>query len=414
MNFSFINSFYYFPSQVESNVSDLISVDAAKKIIKNNVAVLPSIKILLSDAVGYTLAENVFSKIDFPPFNQSNVDGYAIAFKDANEQLKIQGVSAAGNSENTELQSKQAMRIFTGAPVPANADTVVMQEKVIIENDTVIVKDDKLLQGLNFRPKGNDIKQGALALQKDEYLSAGAVGFLTALGITEVSVYTKPFISIIITGNELQQPGNALQYGQVYEANSFMLESALKQLHFEDIQVYYAEDNLEKLTFILTDALDRSDLILLCGGISVGDYDFVLKSTENCGVKKLFHKVKQRPGKPLYFGKKENKLVFGLPGNPSSVLTCFYEYVAEALSILTNKNRFLKIIRASLDSEYKKIAGLTFFLKGTLENDKVIALDAQESYRLSSYAKANCLIRLEEERTEYKQGEMVEVHVLPN
>ena len=138
-----------------------------------------------------------------------------------------------------------------------------------------------------------------------------------------------------------------------------------------------------------------------------------MKATENCGVEKLFHKVKQRPGKPLYFGKKGDKIVFGLPGNPSSVLTCFYEYVVEALAIMAKRKSFIKVASAPLSNDYKKISGLSFFLKGWLEGDNVIPLDAQESYRLSSYAKANCLIRLDEERTEYKKGEIVEVHILP-
>lgn len=389
----------------------MISVDEAKQLIKDNVEVSPSIKLALKDAVGFVLAEEVYSKIDFPPFNQSNVDGYAIAFKDANEQLIINGISAAGNNENIKLLSKHAMRIFTGAPVPENADTVVMQEKVIVENDILTIEDDKLQQGLNFRAKGKDIKQGSLALHKDELLTAGAVGFLTALGLTEVNVYAKPSVSIIITGNELQQPGKNLQYGQVYEANSFMLKAALNQLHFNDVEVYHVDDNLERLTSTLNNALNKTDVVLLCGGISVGDYDFVLRASMNCDVEKIFHKVKQRPGKPLYFGKKEKKLVFGLPGNPSSVLTCFYEYVVDALGMIMKKKSFIKIAKAVLQNEYTKIDGLTFFLKGWLENDAVTALDAQESYRLSSYAMANCLIELDENRIIYKAGEEVEVHI---
>ena len=180
------------------------------------------------------------------------------------------------------------------------------------------------------------------------------------------------------------------------------------------MKVFYADDNLERLTAILNDALNNSDVVLLCGGISVGEYDFVLQAATHCSVKQLFHKVKQRPGKPLYFGKKDDKVVFGLPGNPSSVLTCFYEYVAEALSITTSRKSFIDVRKALLANDFKKIAGLTFFLRGLINNDEVTALDAQESYRLSSYAKANCLIRLEEERTEYKKGETVEVHILPN
>jgi molybdopterin molybdotransferase len=389
----------------------IISVEEAKEIIRMNVDVLPTKKVSLADAVGYVLAEDVYSKIDFPPFNQSNVDGYAIAFKDANERLTIHGISAAGNNENVSLQSKHAMRIFTGAPVPTNADTVVMQEKVVIEDGTLIIEDEKLQQGFNFRARGKDIKQGSLALHKNELLTAGAIGFLTALGLTEVTVYAKPAISIIMTGNELQQPGKDLQYGQVYEANSYMLRSALRQLHFNDVEVYHVDDNLERLTSVFNNALNKTDVVLLCGGISVGDYDFVLQASVNCGVEQRFHKVKQRPGKPLYFGKKDSKLVFGLPGNPSSVLTCFYEYVVDALATMMKRKSFIKVSKAILQNDYTKIDGLTFFLKGWIEIDRVTALEAQESYRLSSYAKANCLIRLDEERTTYNKDETVEVHI---
>jgi molybdopterin molybdotransferase len=250
-------------------------------------------------------------------------------------------------------------------------------------------------------------------MKKYEYLSPGAVGFLAALGISSVSVFRKPSISIIITGNELQQPGEELLFGQVYESNSFMLKAALQQLHFNDTSILYADDNPEHLTSTLKSALDSSDIVLLCGGISVGDYDFVLQSTLDCGVEKLFHKVKQRPGKPLYFGKKENKMVFGLPGNPSSVLTCFYEYVIEALSGMTHKPSPVQMIQASLANDFKKAPGLTHFLKGFREDGLVTALNAQESYRLSSYAKANCLIRMEENETEYPKDSVVEVHLLP-
>lgn len=393
----------------------MISVDEAKQIIKDNVEAMPSIKIPLEEAAGFVLAEDVFSKIDFPPFNQSNVDGYAIAFKDVHERLTISGESAAGNTEEFSLQPKQAMRIFTGAPVPANADTVVMQEKVVVDNETLVIEDEELQEGLNFRRKGKDIQQGNLALQKGDYLSAGAIGFLTALGLTEVSIYKKPFISIIITGDELQQPGKALLHGQVYEANSLMLKVALKQLLFNDVEILYTADNLEQLTSILKNVLLKADMVLLCGGISVGNYDFVLQAATDCGVKQLFHKIKQRPGKPLYFGKKDDRIVFGLPGNPSSVLTCFYEYIVDVLMIMINKKQLIKSVKAPLTQDYKKPAGLTVFLKGLLRNDNsVLALDAQESYRLSSYAKANCLIKLEEHHTNYKAGDMVEVHILPN
>jgi molybdopterin molybdotransferase len=391
----------------------MISVHEAKNIIRQNTRILPVVSLQLADAVDYALAEDVYSGIDFPPFNQSNVDGYAIAFHDVKENLLISDIIPAGHREPLSLQPGHAARIFTGAPVPGNADTVVMQENVEVLHDRLAIQDAKLRQGLNFRPAGTDMKRGGLALKINDYLSPGAIGFLAALGISNVNVYRKPSISIIITGNELQQPGKELIYGQVYEANSFMLKAALQHLHFADLHILYADDNLERLTSTLDSALHTSDVVMLCGGISVGDYDFVLQSANDCGVEKLFHKVKQRPGKPLYFGKRADKIVFGLPGNPSSVLTCFYEYVVEALAKMSNKKSPIQIIQASLANDCRKTAGLTAFLKGIVEEGMVTALNAQESYRLSSYAVANCLIRLEENEAEYKKGSVVEVHLLP-
>lgn len=392
----------------------MISVNEAKEIIRNTIAPLSPIVLPLSDAVGYILAEDVFSPIDFPPFNQSSVDGYAMAFKDAGERLIIKGEAAAGFDEVIALDPNHAMRIFTGAAVPANADTIVMQEKVVVENGCLLVQDKQLQKGLNFRPQGRDIQKGMIALNKHNFLSAGAIGFLAALGIAKLKVIQKPSIGIIITGNELQQPGNSLQYGQVYESNSFALKAALFHMHFTDVKISRVKDDLPLLTNELHHALNSNDMVLVCGGVSVGDYDFVIQAANNCGVKQLFHTVKQRPGKPLYFGKKENTIVFGLPGNPSSVLTCFYEYVAIALELLMNKRNAIQSARLPLEGNYKKQAGLTFFLKGWYDENKVMPLDAQESYRLRSFAKANCLIQLEENLEEYKTGDLVEVHRLPN
>lgn len=391
----------------------MISVQEAKNIVHEHSTVLPVVSLELDKALNHALAEDINSPIDSPPFNQSNVDGYAIAFREAGESLLISDRIPAGHPEPLSLQPGKAMRIFTGAPVPANADTVVMQEHVAIMHNRLRVQDGQLKQGSNFRPLGTDIRQGGLALHKGEYLTPAAIGFLAGLGISRVAVHKKPSIRIIITGNELQLPGKALRYGQVYEANSYMLGAALHQLGFTDMQMVHADDNLERLTAIMDAALQKTDLVILCGGISVGDFDFVLQAATACGVKKLFHKVKQRPGKPLYFGKKGSKLVLGLPGNPSSVLTCFYEYVVEALSLMSGIKTPVKVIHAPLAIEVKKPAGLSHFLKGFLGDHTVTALSAQESYRLSSFAKANCLIRLEENETVYEKGTVVEVHLLP-
>lgn len=393
----------------------MISVDEAKKLIQENIVALQPVEMLLQKATGKILAEDVFSTVDIPAFPQSSMDGYAFSFSQwkQHKKLMIEGEIAAGSETEILLAEGKAIRIFTGAPVPPGADTVVMQEKVTVRNSTLIIEDEAITQGTNVRPIGSEMKAGELALEKGSLLSPAAIGFLAGIGITAIKVFPNPSISIIITGKELQQAGNPLQYGQVYESNSFTLSCALQQLYIDNVKIFRADDDLEILTGILQEALQQADVVLLTGGISAGDYDFVLQAASNCGVTKLFHKIKQRPGKPLYFGKKENKIVFGLPGNPSSVLTCFYMYVLTALAILTRQKINLKTIKAPLAKSFSKTNALSHFLKGFYDGEKAVMLDAQESYRLSSFARANCLIEIKEETTACKEGELVILHLLP-
>ncbi len=393
----------------------MISVTEAKAIIHKSIDQLAPVNLPLAEAAGLVLAEDVYSSVDIPAYHQSSMDGYALSFSGWKryKKLKIEGKVAAGDNEKLLSDPQKAVRIFTGAAVPEGADTVVMQEKIKTENGLLLIEDEKLQEGSNVRPKGSEIKKGELALVKGSLLSPAAVGFLAGIGITTVNVYPLPVVSIIVTGKELQQPGKPLQYGQVYESNSFTLTAALQKLNITHVKVIWADDDLEALTGILKDALGESDVVLLTGGISVGDYDFVLKATDNCGVVQLFHKIKLRPGKPLFFGKKESKLVFGLPGNPSSVLTCFYEYVLPALGKLCNKETGLQVLKVPLAKDFQKQPGLTHFLKGLYDGKTAMVLDAQESYRLSSFAKANCLIQINEEVTACKEGEMVEIHLFP-
>lgn len=393
----------------------MISVEEAKKIITENTIALQPVKMHLQKAAGKVLAEDIYSSVDIPAFPQSSMDGYAFSFSQwkQHKKLMIEGEIAAGSRTEILLADGKAVRIFTGAPVPPGADTVVMQEKVTVQNSRIIIADETITPGTNVRAIGSEMKAGKLALEKGTLLSPAAIGFLAGIGITAIEVFPNPSITIIITGKELQQAGKPLQYGQVYESNSFTLSSALYQLHFENINIIRTDDDLEILTGILKYALQQSDLVLVTGGISAGDYDFVLQAASNCGVKKLFHKIKQRPGKPLFFGKKENKIIFGLPGNPSSVLTCFYEYVLTTLAILTRQQIILQTIIVPIEKSFSKTNALTHFLKGFYNGETVSVLDAQESYRLSSFAKANCLIKINEEQTQCAAGEMVEVHLLP-
>lgn len=397
----------------------MISVEQAKILILEQTKPLPAERKPLAMAAGATLGADVYAKIDIPAFEQSSMDGYAICFEDRFLPLTIQGEMQAGTDLQFTLKRRCAARIFTGAPLPQGADTVVMQEKVTIENGLLTILDQQLTYGLNVRNKGAEVTAGALAIQKGSKLTPAAIGFLAGIGETDAAIYRSPSVGIIVTGKELQQPGKELAFGQVYESNSYALTAALEQAQVNRINFYAADDELEELTSVLQEALAGNDVVLLTGGVSVGDYDFVLKAAERSGITQIFHKVKQKPGKPLYFGKKEDQLVFGLPGNPSSVLSCFYHYVLPALEKLTSyksnssSSGSLKITEAILTHEYRKPAGLTHFLKAQFDDGKVTPLNAQESFRMSSFAQANCMIELEEEETIFAAGKTVKTYIFP-
>ncbi|MCX2492416.1 molybdopterin molybdotransferase MoeA [Pedobacter sp. PF22-3] len=391
----------------------MISVKEAKYLISQHIAVLNPVSVDLAKASGHILAANIYAKYDIPAFNQSSMDGYALKFADHERVLRLIGEMAAGSTTSITIQEGETSRIFTGAPLPTGADTVVMQERITRIDEKITLQDPNLKPGLNVRDKGSEIKAGALAMEKGDFLSPAAIGFLAGIGINEVSVYPMPKISIIVTGKELQQPGKVLEFGQVYESNSFSLTAALKHEGIEQIAVYEADDDLEVLKKTLQIALASSDVVLLTGGVSVGDYDFVIEAASYCGINKIFHKVKQKPGKPLFFGTMDQKLIFGLPGNPSSVLSCYYNYVLPAIKALSHKRNNVIEVQAKLTHAYSKALGLTHFLKGKYENGLVTPLTAQESYRLSSFAQANCLICLDETKEHFKEGEILTVLILP-
>ncbi|SDW63756.1 molybdopterin molybdochelatase [Hydrobacter penzbergensis] len=392
----------------------MISVTEAKKRIAEAFHALEPVTMHLADAAGKVLAEDLHAPFDIPAFAQSAMDGYAFAFQDwqPGKPLGIAGEVPAGSGIIKKKMPGKAFRIFTGAPVPAGTDTVIMQEKTNATHDALTLQDEHIRHGANVRPKGSEIKAGEIAMKKSHLLTPASIGFLAGIGIEKATVYPNPEISLIVTGNELQDPGKPLQYGQVYESNSYALVAVLQFFGIESIKVYRAKDDLRTLKNMLQQALDESDMVLLTGGVSVGKYDFVTEAAAACKVESLFHKVKQKPGKPLYSGIKMNKPVFGLPGNPSSVLTCFYEYVLDAISLLNKRNLSLPVVRTPLEGVYTKTNALTHFLKGYYDGSKVTLLDAQESYRMRSFATANCLIKVDEETERCEEGSLVEIHLL--
>ena len=395
----------------------MTTVTDAKRLIHESAKVLPAVTIPLLESLGMTLAEPVVSPADMPPFDQSAMDGYAFQFEAfvPEKPFRVMGEIPAGEQAALRPAPGETMRIFTGAPVPEGTDTVVMQEKVKVSGDQIWIEDFQLKKGSNVRPRGSQTKLGETALEAGTKLTPAAIGLLAGLGITHVKVCAKPKICLLITGSELATPGVQLSGGQVFESNSFTLTAALQELNLQPTLVFRSEDDESLITNYLAAGIEQCDLVIVTGGISVGDYDLVKKSMDNCQVETVFYKVKQKPGKPLFFGKYQQKLLFGLPGNPSAVLTCFYEYIAPALRKMSGRiGPTQQVAKKTLTEAFTKRPGLTYFLKGKVQDDSVVPLPAQESYQMSSFALADCLIVLEENRTDYEKGEMVEVHLLPN
>lgn len=391
----------------------MITVDRALELIRSHIRPLDAEMSKLTDARGRVLAENIYSAIDIPAFPQSGMDGYAFSFQEGLTSYIIEGEVAAGDARAFFLSAGKASRIFTGAAVPPGADTVLPQEKAYISDGRLSFDPTVIKKGDNVRLPGSEINKGDLALSAGAVLHPARIGFLSGMGIAEARVIPSPKVSIIVTGNELQQAGEPLGYGQVYDSNSPMLKACLEQLGIRDVHIYFSGDIPEKLNQLLEQALQTSDLVLMTGGVSVGDYDFTMGAFDACGIVSHFHKIRQKPGKPLLFGTRAHRAVYGLPGNPASVLTCFYEYVLPAISIMTGDQKDMVARKALLSHAHRKPAGLTHFLKAKAEGDFVTLKGGQESYKLSSYAEANCIAVLPEEATDFAEGELIDIHIIP-
>lgn len=392
----------------------MITVERAIELIKEQVLPLPTVNKQLKEAVGLVLAKDIVALISIPAFPQSSMDGYAFAFDPNITSYQLVGAIAAGDNHSIVLEKGTAVRIFTGAAVPLGADTVLMQEKAKVEDGNLIVLQEDIKQGDNYRAIGSEIKEGAIAVPKGTILNPATIGFLANIGIAEVDVYPRPKVGIMATGNELQNPGSPLQYGQVYESNSYMLTAALDQIHLKEVQVVMAQDDLGILSAKLNDLLANNDIVFMTGGVSVGDYDFTLKSFEANKIEPIFHKVKQKPGKPLLFGKKGDKLVFGLPGNPASVLTCYYEYILPAIGFMMSKDLALEKRLVPIGHDFTKSTVLKQFMKASFNGEHVMLQSGQESYKLVSYAGANCLAVLPEDCKALSKDDLIEIHIIPN
>ena len=393
----------------------MISVKQARTQLLKHLSRLGTEQVNLPDALNRVLATDVKSRVSHPIFNQSAVDGYAIRFKDLKADkniFRIIGESKTGEYSNFKIKPKECIRIFTGAMVPIGLDTIIMQEDVKVKNGNIFINDLPNF-GVNVRKEGGQIKKGFIALRKGTELNSASIGFLASIGINKVRVSKLPKVGVIVTGNEFSESRGKLKKGSIFESNGLMLTSMLSDLKIKAYSIL-CEDNLNRLTKLIKKETVKNHIVIISGGVSVGDYDFTERALRNLNFKIIFHKVSQKPGKPILFAKKKNTNVFGLPGNPRSVYVCFWEYVYPFIrASMGIREPFLKRLNIPLTDNYKKNEEKTFFLSSKLTETGVEILGGQASHMLKSFSSANAIVCLPEGKRNYRKSELVSVHILP-
>lgn len=387
----------------------MVSIEEALGIINSQQVETSSIEIALEEALGFYLAMQIIAPFDIPSFDNSAMDGYALCGIEI--AYKIVGEVAAGDTSQHELKHGEAMRIFTGGKIPENTTSVIMQEKTEVKETTLYI-DEAVMVGKNIRLRGSELSKGQEVFHAGHEITPATIGLLASIGKNSVKVYQKPKVAIITTGNELIPPGEKLHEGQIYESNSYALTAALRRHGFSCQEKKQIPDNFEATKAGIASTLEKADILILSGGISVGDYDFVKQALVENGVKELFYKVFQKPGKPIFFGRKENKFVFALPGNPASSLTCFYIYVLPLLHKLSGaSNTGLLKLKVPIAHDYKMNSDRPVFLKALVANEKVNILDGQSSSMIHSLAMGNALAFLTGPQT-FRKNDVVDCFLI--
>lgn len=393
----------------------MVSVEKALELVQQKVKVMGSETLPIHQCLGRVLAMDVFSKIDIPSFPQSAMDGYAVCGMgdiEAGDTFTLIGEVQAGDTEKVILIPGQAVRIFTGAAVPKEATTVVMQEIVTSKEGTITIG-KAVTEGANIRDQGEQIMSGDTGLQEGTRLTPSGIGFLAMMGYAQIKVIQKPVITVVVTGNELVPPGEVLKYGEIYESNSVTLVAALANYGFSVAHVFFVKDTYEETFEKLQESISQSDVVITSGGISVGDYDFVGRAFRELEVVEHFYKVKQKPGKPLFFATKNDTVIFALPGNPASALTSLYYYILPALNQMSGNGFMgLKSEQKPLIGGYTKKGDRAQFLKGFLTTEGVEILEGQSSAMMHTYAITNALIFIPADVDHVLDGEMVELFCL--
>jgi molybdopterin molybdotransferase len=378
-------------------------------------------QLAVKGALGRILAADVRAPFDIPPLPNSARDGYALRAADlvSTDSARLQVVAEvpAGQYCDVEIKAGQAARIFTGAPMPPGADTVVMQEYVQHHDDVVEVPARAVKAFDNVRPRGEDVETGDVVLEHGTFIRPQEMGILAALGLTHVWVNTRPRVAVISTGNEVVEAGEARGPAQIFDSNRYSLIGLLEMLGAEALDFGIIRDEREELRQAFLSASEQAHAILTSGGVSVGAYDLVRDILNEIGVID-FWRVKMRPGGPQAYGRIGPAYFFGLPGNPVSAMVVFLEIVQPALWRLMGRKDWQPTrFQARLQETIRKRPGLMEFQRGILTYTEggweVTTTGPQGSGILRSMVKGNCLLFLAEERGDYERGEEVWVEPFP-
>ena len=373
----------------------LLPVEEARARILSHVKPLAPDNVPLALALGRVLAKPLSAKRDQPPFNASAMDGYALRSEDNATELTVIGTSAAGHGFKGKLKSGQAIRIFTGAPVPASADAVVIQENTTASGKAVTIL-QSVRAGQNIRPRGLDFPKGETLLPAAIRLNARDIGLAAAMNCDIVSVRKKPVVAVIATGDELVLPGAKPSPDQIVSSNSNALSAMAESLGAKVINCGIVRDDL-KATERAILKMSRADIIVTTGGASVGDHDFIQEALKNTGVKIDFWKIAMRPGKPFMYGRKGKQHVLGLPGNPVSALVCARLFLKPLLDCLQGLPTDEKAPMARLGTAMAANDCRQDYVRARLEiapdgSRTAIPYGKQDSSMQRTFRDAHCLI----------------------
>ncbi len=398
----------------------MISLTQALKALRGVWRALEVETVPLYHAVGRVLAQDVEAPLDLPPFASAAMDGIAVAFPPGHctlppgWEVQLVGEVRAGSAFPGTLHPGEGVRIYTGAPLPPGAHAVVMREHLSFPAPGIARIHTRIRRGEHIRRRGEEVRKGQRVMTSGQRLTPAGVGALAALGVPEVRVYRRPRVVLFTTGDEVVMPGSPRGPGQVYNVHAFSLRAAMGGL-VASVEHRHLPDRRDAVEEALETALREAEVVLFTGGVSVGDYDFV-RDVLDRQVERVFYRVAQKPGKPLYLGRKGSSLVFGLPGNPASALVCFYLYVYPTLRALGGDPR-PEMVRAryALEKGFVKKSGRAWIVWAvqTSREGKARILPAQHSHRMATYSRADLLLVLPSRRVRFRPGERVWGYRLP-